>query len=163
MPAITIRTNSLGTIIVIRNPFNGTWVMNLTIARKRADSLNVEFRPTLGLAKLSYIFTLVSLVLLMVGCESPTNPTHNPDGTKWGVIVADHPKACIESTPVVPDTIIKGLESWTLKVGSGTRNRCSWSAENEWAECKAKSPDTLYAIDRYCPATLKARAELGGN
>jgi hypothetical protein len=115
------------------------------------------------IAYLSYACSLVALVLLMVGCESPTSPTHNPDGTRWGVIVADHPKACIESLPVVPDTLIKGLESWSLKVGNGPRNRCTFNVESEWVECKAKSPDTLYAIDRYCPATLKARAELGGN
>lgn len=157
MPTLTIRNNALGTIIVIRNPFNGAWIMNLTIANRKPSN------PSPKLAYASYLFSFLALVLLFIGCESPTHPDTNEDGTKWGVIVAAHPKACIESYPVVPDTIIKGLESWTLKVGNGPRNRCSWSADNEWAECKAKSPDTLYAIDTYCPATLKARAELGGN
>jgi hypothetical protein len=112
------------------------------------------------LAYSAYTCSAIALVLLFVGCESPTNVKDTPEEKG---IVAAHPKACIESYPVVPDTIVKGLESWTLKVGNGPRNRCSWSADNEWAECKAKSPDTLYIIDTYCPATLKARAELGGN
>jgi hypothetical protein len=119
-----------------------------------------------SLAYLAYICSGFALVLLFIGCESPTHPDTNPDGTKWGVVVADHPKACIELPPVVPDTIIRHLEKWTLKVAQdgdrSGRNRCTFNNESEWVECDAKSPDTLYAIDRYCPATLKARSELGG-
>lgn len=126
--------------------------------KKKIENLNIEMRYMGAIAKLAYACTLVAMVLvLFVGC----NVTESDSADT--VVTASHPKACIESFPVVPDTLIKGLETWSLKVGNGTRNRCRWDVGNEWAECKAKNPDTLYVVDTYCPATLKARAELGGN
>jgi hypothetical protein len=110
----------------------------------------------------AYAFGLVSLVLVFfVGCESPTNVKDTPE--EKGTTV-DHPTACVESYPVLPDTVVKGLEKWSLKVGDGPRNRCSFDSANEFVKCHSKvEGDTLYTIDRTCPATLKARAELGGD
>lgn len=102
----------------------------------------------------------VLVLLSLIACESPTNVKDNP--SEQGVALVVHPFACIESYPVVPDTIIKKLEAYTLKVGNGPRNRCRYSEEDEAVFCKAKSPDTLYVIDTYCPATRQALNEMGG-
>lgn len=168
-PMVKIKVNGHLKIITIRNPINNKWIMTLTIGNKvKPETIYVRnvtrdgIRTTITKYGNPYRYAMGCLAILALVACNTTEPATNEDGTKWGVIVADHSKACIESTPVVPDTIIKGLEPWTLKVGNGTRNRCHYSVESDWVECKAKSPDTLYAIDRYCPATLKARAELGG-
>lgn len=159
-PVIKVKVNGHLKIITIRNPITNKWIASITLSNKIDNKPAIA--STIGRFGNPYRFAMGAIAIMALIACGPTNPDTNEDGTKWGVIVADHPKACIESTPVLPDTIIKGLETWTLKVGNGTRNRCSYSVESDWVECKAKSPDTLYAIDRYCPATLKARAELGG-
>ncbi|MDQ3159303.1 MAG: hypothetical protein M3P98_04195 [bacterium] len=103
--------------------------------------------------------TFVALVLLFIGC--------NPTEAKQEHITTDHPTACIESYPVVPDTIVKGLEKWPLKVGNGPRNRCSistaWGPDSEGIDCTSKSGDTTWIVMDYCPATKQALSQLGGN
>lgn len=161
-PMIKIKVNGHLKIITLRNPITNKWIITLTVPMPTRHIVITHSKPISTFGN-PYRYALGCLAIMaLCACDAPTHPDTNEDGTKWGVIVADHPKACIESTPVLPDTIIKGLETWALKVGNSTRNRCHYSIESEWVECKAKSPDTLYAIDRYCPATLKARSELGG-
>lgn len=74
---------------------------------------------------------------------------------------------CIESYPVIPDTLVKGLENWDLKVSDRTNARCGMYRDTEFISCASRDngdlQDTVFIIDTYCPATLKARAELGGN
>jgi hypothetical protein len=168
MPLIKITRNTLGTIVVIRNPFNGAWLMNLTIAAPqkhvhivippKKESLELEYRPGYTLAKLAYMLSLVSLVLVFfVGC----NPSEQVE--RAPTVQAFHAKACLELPPIVQDSTIRYLETYTLKVGSYSRSRCSFCPDHGAVECKSKTdspinpklPDTLYTIDTYCPKTLE--------
>jgi uncharacterized membrane-anchored protein len=112
------------------------------------------------LAYSAYTCSAIALVLLMVGCESP-----NSAAEKERITVLGHPTACVESLPVVPEDVMKGItKGYDYKIANeeNNRSRCFDYDSSEYA-CKSKANDTLYIIDTYCPATLKARAELGGN
>lgn len=155
-PMVQKITTSMGTIYVLRNPITQAWILNLTLSKKEPT-----MRNNMSLAYLAYVCTFIALVLFMVGCESPTS-----NNLEDKVIATNHPFACIESYPVVPDTIIKGLEKWSLKVGDGPRNRChmstAWGEDSEGVDCWSKEKDTLWIVTDYCPATRQALNEMGG-
>lgn len=136
-----------------------------TINQGNTVNVEIEFRPMSFLAKLAYIIALVFLpVIMLTACNPLSSEGQDSDPVK--VETATPEKACIEAFPVVPDTIIKGLENWTLKVSGydpNSRSRCHWDEDYDLVVCKGRYSDTTWSIDRYCPATLKARAELGGN
>lgn len=102
------------------------------------------------------------VILLLAACNAPTTA---PDSSQ-PIKVYGKNGACIEAFPVLPDMVVHGLTNgYDYKVSNleNRTNRCFVNPDQEGVVCHSKNRgDTLYFIDQYCPATLKARAELGG-
>lgn len=171
-PMVKVKINGHLKIITLRNPITKKWIVSFTLPM---PAQHVTLTPSKPIAAFGnpYRYAMGCLAIaFLVACENPVQD----NGRKAVQIFADHPTACLEMFPVTPDTIVRHLEKWTLKVNTDptklrtSRNRCVWVADQEWAECDSKSrapsepalADTVYGVDRICPATLKARAELGG-
>jgi hypothetical protein len=106
--------------------------------------------------------TLLALIaiLFFVACENPTETTK-----AHSAITIEHPTACIELPLVTAsDTLIKHIESYTLKPSINKRARCSQDENGDLVyTCKGKNPDTLYTVSNLCPASAKLLQSLGGN
>ncbi len=109
--------------------------------------MEIRFNPQTFIGKLVYLFLLIVLPLVMLTACFGTEPANDipKDPAEDTVIVMPHPRACIAG-----DTAIKYLETYPLKIGVGTRNRCH-TLETGIVQCKAKSPDTLYNVVAQCP------------
>lgn len=138
--------NNMAIIIVFR--IHGIWLFNLTISHNLYNGVQ-------RMSRFTYPFAFVLVTLLILGCNG--NPVASKPGDVLGVgpygqVLLIHPTACIA------DSLIKRLETYTLKISDNSRARChvidSGYADNgaffESVECKAKSPDTLYTIDTFC-------------
>jgi hypothetical protein len=64
-PIIKVKRSTLGTNIVVRSPFSRTWLFNVTIAPKR-ETLEIETHPNYVMAKVSYAFTFLALVVFAI-------------------------------------------------------------------------------------------------
>jgi hypothetical protein len=168
-PLVKVSNNGHLKIVTLRNPWTAKWIVTFTLP---TPPVHVRYpsparvTPSFALPRVYRMALRFGIVVIMalgfIACNSPAEPDGRGENGHFNVY--NHPKACIESFPVIPDTLIKGLESYTLKVGAGTRNRCRPNVDQVGeAVCKGRNPDTLYFIATYCPATLSARNAMGGD
>jgi hypothetical protein len=160
-PMIKVSRNNSLRITSIRNPFTNAFLFSITTSHKMVHPAMTHSKPVMAFGN-PYRYALGAIAIMALVACGPTETTK-----ETGVNVIGPANVCIESVPVVPDTIIHGLtKGYDYKVSrvENGRSRCYIAPDGEMVNCHSKvRGDTLYVIDTYCPATLKARAELGGN